>query len=182
MIAHGGLSKDVILMQTKQDKSLREILIPWFKAVFWAFAFALSRLRETPSAAATAFEEEGLANRLLRLSRQSASVEELILLTKCKRYTRARISRLITELCLMLPKAPERVPYLHLLGARRDADPLLKELNHRARLKPTSGAPELMDSECFQAECRAADLWGLSTAKPEYRRAGRALTTKFLRV
>lgn len=145
-------------------------------------AFALSRLRETPPAAATAFEEEGLANRLLRLSRQSASVEELILLTKCKRYTRARISRLITELCLMLPKAPERVPYLHLLGARRDADPLLKELKRRARLKPTSGAPELMDSECFQAECRAADLWGLSTAKAEYRRAGRALTTKFLRV
>ena len=145
-------------------------------------AYILTRLRETPPGQAASCEEDSLVNRLLRLSRQSAGVEELTELVKCKRYTRARISRLITELCLALPKAPARVPYLHLLGARKDADFLLKELSRRARLPLHSGASGLMDSELFQAECRAADLWGLSTAKAEYRRAGRELTHKFLRV
>ncbi len=146
-------------------------------------ACVLHALRTAEAGGASIWDEaEGLYARLLRLSRESTSVEDLIARVKCKRYTRARIERLIAAVCLNLPPAPPRVQYIRVLGFRKDARPLLKELSRRARLPLVTSAAELKNDKCFRAECRAVDLWGLSTASPEYRRAGREFTEKFIRI
>ncbi|MBQ5771712.1 MAG: nucleotidyltransferase family protein, partial [Clostridia bacterium] len=76
---------------------------------------------------------EGLAERLFSKAQDAASVEEVISLVKCKRYTRARITRVIAGALLSLPhKAPEEAPYLRLLGFRRESSPLIKEMNIRS--------------------------------------------------
>ena len=126
-------------------------------------------------------EAEGLFNRIQTCARRSASLEETVANVKCRRYTYPRIRRLITDAVLRLPDAPDEPPYLRLLGVRGDADALLKELKKRTSQPIITRAALLKDNAVFQAECRATDLWGLSTARRAYRTAGREFQTGFLR-
>lgn len=124
---------------------------------------------------------EGLSERLFQKAQDAASVEELITLVKCKRYTRARITRVIAGALLKLPeKAPEGAPYVRLLGFRRDASPLLREMHIRSGGAVVSDPALLENNPAFQIEKRATDLWGLSAEDPKYRRAGRERTEKFI--
>ena len=140
-------------------------------------------LRNMPLSQAEALPDsgEGLAGRLLTAANGATSYEELVSLVKCKRYTRARITRLIAAALLNLPATPpETLPYLRLIGFRRDARPLLTELSRRATLPISSDPARLESDPSFAIEKRATDLWGLSTANPHFRRPNRDLTEKFL--
>ncbi len=126
---------------------------------------------------------EGLIERVLKLSRECASIEELTVRAKCKRYTRARISRLITQALLDMPqKAPAEPPYLRLLGFRESARPLITELNRRSNGSICADASRIAMNPCFMLETRATDLWGLTTQNPKYRVSGRDRTEKFITV
>ena len=145
-------------------------------------ALMLNELRRTePGSVVSPDEAEGLFRRLQTCARHAASFEEALAQTKCKRYTLSRIRRLALDAALHLPGAPEEVPYLRLLGARREAAPLMKELKKRARLPVVSRAALLKGDPVFEAECCATDLWGLSTQRREYRLAGREFTTGLIR-
>ncbi|MBR4234508.1 MAG: nucleotidyltransferase family protein [Clostridia bacterium] len=123
---------------------------------------------------------EGLEMRILKAARSAPGTRELIENAKCKRYTRARIQRAVSDLTLRLPEAPREIPYIRLLGMRKDAGKLVNELSLRAGGLLVSDPVKLAGDPVFEAECRATDLWGLCTRSPAYRICGRELTEKFI--
>lgn len=129
---------------------------------------------------------EGLENRLYRLCREHGSREALLDGLKCKRYTRARLSRTLTHALLGVDrKLTSDIPlptYARLIGARAGAEGLLAELAARTRIPIVTAAPELRGDPCFELECRATDAWALMHDAPELRRAGREYTEKFVRL
>ena len=148
----------------------------------------LYRLREMSPEALAALPDmsEGLEHRLYRACRAAATREGLLEMLKCKRYTRARLSRMLTHAALgMTREMTDTYPapaYARLLGARRDAEPLLRELKQRARIPVVSNPGQLRDDPVFQLECRATDLWALLHDDPERRLPGREFTEKFIRI
>ena len=127
---------------------------------------------------------EGLENRVLKCAENAGSRESLLSSLKCKRYTWARLSRLLAHALLGLTsELTTRHPqpeYARLVGMRRDAGPLLKELKQRAVLPIVSDAVQLSGNEIFDLECRATDLRALQCDRKEDRRAGQEFTQKFV--
>ena len=129
---------------------------------------------------------EGLEGRVHRMAMRSPGQEALIDALKCKRYTRARLSRLCAHAMLGLTRAlMEQHPlpeYARLIGMRRDRSALSAELKRRATLPMLSDATALAGNEVFQLECRATDLRALQCDAPQERMAGQDFTRKFVRV
>jgi predicted nucleotidyltransferase len=148
----------------------------------------LARLRMMTEAELAALPDvaEGLEKRVKKCAAEASGREELLEMLKCKRYTRARLSRLTAHALLGLTaELAQRHPlpeYARLVGMRDDARPLLKELKARATLPIVSDAPSLAGNEIFQLECRATDLRALQCNRPEERRSGQEFTRKFVRV
>lgn len=129
---------------------------------------------------------EGLENRILKLAAQAPSRAALLDALKCRRYTQARLSRILTAAMLDMTKAfaaahplPE---YARLTGMRRDAAPLMREIRRRSALPIASDPVALKDDAVFRFECRATDLWALTRTGAAARRAGREFTEKFVLV
>lgn len=129
---------------------------------------------------------EGLEKRVLQCALTAGSCEELIEMVKCKRYTRARLSRLMAHVLLGLTaKLAEEYSapgYARLIGMRADAKPLLAELKKRAVLPIVSDPVKLKEDAVFRLECRATDLRALQCDRREERRCGQEFTQKFVRV
>lgn len=129
---------------------------------------------------------EGLERRVKQCAETAATMEGLIETIKCKRYTRARLSRLTAHAMLGLTQELAQahpVPtYARLIGMRADAKPLLAELKKRASLPIVSDPVKLKEDEIFKLECRATDLRALQCDKKEDRRSGQEFTQKFVRV
>ena len=124
---------------------------------------------------------EGLSERIFQKAQTAASLEALIDSVKCKRYTRARITRVIASAAIHLSKtAPEEAPYLRLLGFRKESAPLIKEIDIRSGHKIVSSPEKIRKHPAFLTEMRSTDLWGLSAENAKYRKAGRDLTEKFI--
>ena len=146
----------------------------------------LYRLRQMTPGEMAALPDmgEGLENRLYRLCREAPGREALLDGLKCKRYTRARLSRMLTYALLGLDgdalKAVRRPAYARLVGIRRGAEALLRELKARATLPIVSGGGALRGDACFEWECRATDVWSLLHDDPRLRAAGREYTEKFV--
>lgn len=132
----------------------------------------LARLRTMTAAGWAALpdsgEAEGLPERLVRSGRQARSVEEFFELAKTKRYTHARLRRLVlwAFLGLTLSDRPEQPPYLRVLGFNETGRTLLKEMKERSTLpiitKPAH-VQELDDEaqRLFELESRCTDLYSL---------------------
>ena len=129
---------------------------------------------------------EGLESRLYRLCRETGTAAALLEKLKCKRYTHARLSRLLAHALLgmtqdMIDSHP--VPeYARLIAMNADAGPLLKELSARSSIPVASNPRQLRDHPVFELECRATDLWALLHDDPAERLPGRELTEKFIRM
>jgi len=125
---------------------------------------------------------EGLEMRVKKLCAAAPGREALLAALKCKRYTMARLSRLCVHALLGLDRALTdsvlRPPYARVLGFRDRARPLMREIATRGRVPLISQASLLSSDPCFRMECRATDVWGLTTSDPLYRRAGRDFTEK----
>lgn len=148
----------------------------------------LMRLREMPVEALAALPDvsEGLEMRLHRCCRESATREALLMAMKCKRYTHARLSRLLSHALLGFTQealdACPMPPYARLLGVRAGSEALLTELKRRATLPVVASPSALRGDPCFESECRATDLWALLHDDPALRLPGRELTEKFIRL
>lgn len=129
---------------------------------------------------------EGLEQRIMRCAAEASCREELLEMLKCKRYTRARLSRICACALLKLTKSMvegHATPgYARLIGMREDARPLLRELKARTKLPIVSDATQLRGDPVFDLECRATDLRALLCNDPAARRAGQEFTRKFVRV
>jgi len=112
---------------------------------------------------------EGLEHRLEHAVRQSTSLPQLLDALTTVRYPRARMRRLAMDAALgYTAQTPALPPYLHLLGARKEALSLLGEtalpLSHSlARLARENETCAQMAA----AQSRASDLGALCRAKPE---------------
>ena len=170
-----------------------EAVLPFYREAFAAGQYtdfdavgrcelALLRSRcmgQTPFAAVRGVSE-GLEHRLERAVRASTTHEELLDALTTVRYPRARMRRLAMDAALGYDDAlPAMPPYLHLLGANREALSLLKEahlpVSHALmRLKDENDACARMVS----AQLTASDFSALCRKIPES--MGSALRQKII--
>lgn len=130
---------------------------------------------------------EGLENRILSAAKQADSVETLLRLVKSKRYTLARLRRILLSFLLELRESdvPPDVPYVRILAI----GPRGEELLHR--IKKTSALPILTkrtevsalgdDAErVFRAECSAAEVY--AALQPRFGAGGSEWTTPIFKL
>ncbi len=139
---------------------------------------ALLRRMSPETLANVADVSEGLENRLLRAAQTATGRSALLDAVKCKRYTRARLSRILTQAMLGITKdLAERSPlpaYARLLGFRETARPALAAIRKRGGVPVVLRAAkyEGYTDPAFQLDLRATDLWALGVLN-EAHRAGR---------
>ncbi len=126
---------------------------------------------------------EGLHNRLEFAVRVATSLEELQAQLKSKRYTLARVRRLILSAFLGFDNSffMRTPPYVRLLGAsEKGLGELSKGTLYDVLTKPAQIKALSADAEkVFSAECRATDIYTLSLKSPL--EAGLEYKRKFLK-
>lgn len=116
---------------------------------------------------------EGLEFRIYNAVRQSSSLDEILMRSKCKRYTMARIRRIILDAYLGIGKGycGSEVPYIRVLGMNEKGKEILKEMREKAKkpiimkyadFKQADG----VSRKIFDIESRATDLYSLGFDKP----------------
>lgn len=116
---------------------------------------------------------EGLENKLFEAIKTATSLDELYDKMKVKRYTHARIRRLVLSAFLGFSntyflKTP---PYIRVLGFNKIGEQILKENISRCPVPVVTKVSEINElsgaaKEVFSIECGATDLFALSLNKP----------------
>ena len=146
-----------------------------------ALLYALRSL-SAQQLAETADISEGLENRIIRAGFSCISREECIHYIKTKRYTYARISRILTQALLGITKSMTmRYPlpsYARLLGFRRTARPFLAALGKASSIPVVVKAASFQKqgNACFALDNRAADIWALGAENSRLRIGGTNFT------
>jgi len=131
----------------------------------------LARLRSMTREDFAALDEgkEGLYNRLYDASRTAVSVEELLELAKTKRYSHARLRRMVLWAYLgMQPQnLPANIPYLRPLAANERGRALLGQMRKSAEIPVVMKTRQILAlgeeaQALFALESRAADLYTLA--------------------
>ena len=127
---------------------------------------------------------EGLENRLHTAAREARSLEELYSLVKSKRYSHARIRRLVMSAFLEIPSGlPELPLYLRILGMTETGARILKDATPTL---PVAVRPVDFErlggsfANLFRLEARADDLYALAFPTPFP--CGRDYTEKLIKV
>ena len=127
---------------------------------------------------------EGLEHRIARLAAREGTREGLIQAIKCKRYTYARLSRICAQALLgmthELAQAHPLPEYIRVLGFRKEAAPLLREVKSRAAFPLCTDPVALAGKALFELERRATDLQSLLFHDPVRRAAGQDLRHKMV--
>ena len=110
--------------------------------------------------------DEGLENRLLRAAQTARNRRDLLDALKTKRYTHARLSRLLTDVLLGVTrdfaKANSTPAYARVLGFKKTAVPLLSAIKKQGRVPLVTKAADFDRTQpLFQLDLRAQDLWAL---------------------
>lgn len=121
---------------------------------------------------------EGLENRLVKAVRENNSVSDIIAAVKCKRYTHARLSRIIACAYLGITKDISSLEpkYIRVLAFNDRGTEILKLMKKSASLpvimSPAKDMKKLddMGKKIFEIDLRASDLYGLLT--PNVQRCG----------
>ena len=115
---------------------------------------------------------EGIENRILDASAQATGLEELYQLAKTKRYTHARIRRIILNhvLGITAQELSQPVPYIRLLGLNGRGAELLKLTKESRKLPLIAKTSDISEvgfeaQRFFETECRASDIYALLTEK-----------------
>ncbi len=129
---------------------------------------------------------EGLEHLIAKACRSATSRVDLLRKIKSKRYTYARLSRILTYALLGIDKdiaaAYPAPSYIRPLGFRKKATPLLNRIKNLNQLPMVVRAAQFTAERngCFDLECRATDLWGLGTQSSILRQAGNDFTHKMI--
>ena len=116
---------------------------------------------------------EGIENKLFNEIRLAGSLNELYNSIKVKRYTLARIRRLVLSAFIGIDNSffMKPLPYIRVLGFNKTGQELL---SGRLRESPVPVITKTKDinnldiisKKVFETECKATDLFGLSLEKP----------------
>lgn len=125
---------------------------------------------------------EGLENRLYKAFREYSAIDEVIQSVKCKRYTYARLCRVIMCAYLGITKrlAATQPQYIRVLSMNKRGIDVLRAINEKSSLpviiSPAKDKGKLTDAgkELFDLECRVTDLYGLFT--PTVQKCGKDYT------
>lgn len=116
---------------------------------------------------------EGIENKLFNNIRLAGSLEELYNSIKVKRYTLARIRRLVLSAFIGMDDSffMKPLPYIRVLGFNEVGKELLKSRVSKASVPVITRANDIsgLDTSAkkvFETECAATDLFGLSLEKP----------------
>ena len=110
-------------------------------------------------------DPEGLYRLVQKAAQKATNLPELFSMMETKRYTKARLQRLVWQIVLGADAFTSDLPNeAMLLGVRKDALPLLHRLG-KARIPIVVRAREL-HSPLWETEARAWDLWALGAGLP----------------
>lgn len=131
------------------------------RAVLYAMRTASAEeLADTPDVS------EGIENRIISAAKQANSLDELYSLAKTKRYSHARIRRIIINhfLGITARELKTPVPYIRVTGFNSNGAELIKA--KECRLPVITKAADIAalgeDAQrIFSAECRAGDIYAL---------------------
>ena len=128
---------------------------------------------------------EGLENRILAAVRTAGTLEDLYAAVKSKRYTHARIRRIVLSAFLGLESGLSAglPPYLRILGFTQNGRELLPMIKMTTKLPIITNSSDIfsLDSTAanvFELERKASDLYALSL--PRVAPMGRELTEGIL--
>lgn len=142
------------------------------------------RAMTAPEFAALPDVSEGLENRLAQAVRRAGTLTELYALTKSKRYSHARIRRLVMSAFLGVTRAlPELPPYLRVLGRNDLGERILREASPSLPLAVRPADFQKLGGEAlelFQLEARADDLYAMACPIPQP--CGRDYTEPLIRL
>lgn len=131
--------------------------------------------------------EEGLENRMKSAALQARSLDDFLNRVKTKRYVYTRIQRILIHGLLGMTKKKLKLfkasgpQYLRILGFRKEASPLLKELKKASRVPVITKPAHYRNfnhsllEEMFEMDILSTDLYSLGLANPDFRIAGRDL-------
>lgn len=115
---------------------------------------------------------EGVENRILSAAASATTLDELYDMAKTKRYTHARIRRIVLNNLIGITAADLAVPvpYMRLLGLNDRGAELLKLTNESRKLPLISKTADIAQADSnstrvFELECRAADIRALCCGK-----------------
>lgn len=111
---------------------------------------------------------EGIENRLFGAARMSSDFDGLMEYTATKRYTNARLRRLILAAFLKERKndIPDTVPYIRVLGCNKTGADILQNARNSSKLPIIMRSTSLKEDSCFKFEERATDIYSLSLFDP----------------
>lgn len=127
---------------------------------------------------------EGIENRLYTASQNACSLEQLYELAKTKRYTHARIRRLVISAFLGLDSSmPDSPPYLRILGMSLKGQELLKKASPTLPLAVRPEDFRRLSGQAlsvFELEARSDDIYSLACPIPQP--CGRDYTEKLIKL
>lgn len=116
---------------------------------------------------------EGIENRLISFVKSASSLNELYKLVKTKRYTMARIRRLVLSAFLQIDNSffGKEPPYIKVLGFNKIGEQFIKQASKTAQSPIICRSKDIaplddFSKSVFDCECRATDIFALSTATP----------------
>lgn len=112
---------------------------------------------------------EGIEHRIKNAANLSGSFDDIMKYTATKRYTNARLRRLILSAALRekADAMPGSVPYIRVLGCDRLGAEVLKNARETAGIPLVMRSTSLKDDPCFSFEARATDIYSLAMAVPD---------------
>ncbi len=117
---------------------------------------------------------EGLENRFIAEAKKAATVFELIMAVKSKRYTLSRIRRIAYSTLIGLTKDICSMPpsYIRVLGMNDKGRELLKKMKETATLPVIIKPADYEGDPIFDINAKAEDIFALCSADPEKRAGG----------
>ena len=116
---------------------------------------------------------EGIENRFADAIKKAAGLDELYSLIKTKRYTLARVRRLVLSAFLGIDNSffLSRPSYMRVLGFSKKGEEILREITRTSPVPIilTAADANRLDNVALKlwgTECRASDLYGLSLNQP----------------
>lgn len=118
---------------------------------------------------------EGLENSILRAAQTATGRNSLVSAIKSKRYTHARLSRIVTQALLGITKelaAQYPTPgYARLLGFKKEARPLMATIRKSSQIPIVTRAAKYraQGDAAFALDIRAGSVWSLGLANEQQR-------------
>jgi len=114
---------------------------------------------------------EGLHNRIYNAVNSCNTIEEIISAVKTKRYSHARIRRIILSALINITENDSvgNPPYLRVLGFNKNGEEILKEMKSTSKLPIYTRTAQLLENggELYQKEIYASEVYNLLRPIPQ---------------